>query len=398
MGKFDRIFRNVASPLIGGATSLFAGIRSSKQQQKIIAQQIEAQRKENEAQRRYNLMLAEKQNQWNIEQWQRNNDYNSPSAVMSRLRSAGINPHMYYSKGNAMGGVSTSSPEMTSGASAEAVDTSGMLGQRTYGESVQMAMDKAVQVASIRKMNADTRLTEQKADTEEYNTDIFQSDAAFRNALNSSTLHLTGMDIELKGSQKNLTDGQVGMLRYEAAILQKQMDKIDQENELMKEQIANLAEERRSIILKRVLDSELVEAQCKELAAKTHLSYEEARDLAETRAARILNLNASSHKLENDAYSAAWDTKIKHVQLDMNADMFEWRKTMEMAHDVVDLTAGVSQEVNRWVETIGGMSPREQFENTLEQKFNEQGELIGSRSRQSSKGSKVNFNKPWKKK
>lgn len=395
MGKFAEIFGNVASPLIGGATSLFAGIRSSKQQQKIIARQIEEQRKENEAQRRYNLMLAEKQNKWNIEQWQRNNDYNTPSAVMSRLRSAGINPHMYYSKGNAMGGVSTSSPEMTSGSPAEAVDTSGMLGQTTYGQSVQMAMDKAVQVASIRKLNADTRLTEQKADTEEYNTDIFESDAAFRNALNSSTLRLTDMDIDLKGSQKNLTDGQVGMLRYEAAMLQKQMDKIDRENELMAEQIANLTEERRSIILKRVLDSELVEAQCKELAARTHLSYEEARDLAATRAARILNLNTSSLKNQNEAYEAAWNTKLKHLELDLNSDMFEWRKTMEKAHDVVDLTATVSQEVNRWTETVNGMTPTEQADAVLEQKFNSKGELTGSKSVEHRKKSGRHYNKIW---
>lgn len=395
MGKHGEIFRDVASPLIGAATSLFAGIRSSKQQQKIIAQQIEAQRKENEAQRRYNLMLAEKQNKWNIEQWQRNNDYNTPSAVMSRLRSAGINPHMYYSKGNAMGGVSTSSPEMTSGAPAEAVDTSGMLGQSTYGQSLQMAMDKAVQVASIRKLNADTRLTEQKADTEEYNTDIFQSDAAFRDALNSSTLRLNGMEIELKGSQKNLTEGQIGMLRYEAAMLQKQMDKIDQENKLMEEQIANLTEERRSIILKRVLDSELVEAQCKELAARTNLSYEEARDLAETRAARILNLNTSSLKNQNEAYVAAWDTKIKHLQLDLDSDMFEWRKTMEKAHDVVDMTATVSQEVNRWTETINDMNPVEQAETVLEQKFNSKGQLIGTKSVDHHNKSGRHYNKFW---
>lgn len=395
MTKFSETFGNVVSPLLGGATSLFAGIRSSKQQQKIIARQIEAQRKENEAQRRYNLMLAEKQNKWNIEQWQRYNDYNTPSAVMSRLRSAGINPHMYYSKGNAMGGVSTSSPEMTSGSPAEAVDTSGMLGQSTYGQSIQMAMDKAVQVASIRKLNADTRLSEQKADTEEYNTDIFQSDAAFRNALNSSSLRLSDMEIELKGSQKNLTDGQIGMLRYEAAMLQKQMDKIDQENKLMEEQIANLTEERRSIILKRVLDSELVEAQCKELAARTHLSYEEARDLAETRAARLLNLNTSTQKMQNEAYSVAWDTKIKHLQLDMDRDMFEWRKTMEQAHDVVDLTATVSQEVNRWTETVNGMTPTEKAETVLEQKFNSKGNLTGSKSVERRKKSGRRYNKFW---
>ena len=395
MGKFAENFGDVVSPLIGGATSLFAGIRSSKQQQKIIARQIEAQRKEYEAQRRYNLMLAEKQNKWNIEQWQRNNDYNSPSAVMSRLRSAGINPHMYYSKGNAMGGVSTSSPEMTSGSPAEAVDTSGMLGQSTYGQYVQMAMDKAVQVASIRKLNADTRLTEHKADTEEYNTDIFESDAAFRNALNSSTLRLNDMEIDLKGSQKNLTEGQIGMLRYEAAMLQKQMDKIDQENKLMEDQIANLTEERRSIILKRVLDSEMVDAQCKELAARTHLSYEEARDLAETRAARILNLNASSLKNQNEAYVSAWDTKLKHLELDLNSDMFEWRKTMEKAHDVVDLTATVSQEVNRWTETINGMTPTEQAETVLEQKFNSKNQLTGTKSVEHRKKSGRHYNKFW---
>lgn len=348
-------FSNVGVPLIGAATSLFAGIRASKQQQKIVAQQIQAQKEENEANRRYNLMLAEKQNRWNLEQWQRNNDYNTPSAVMSRLREAGVNPHMYYSKGNAMGGVSTASPEMTAGAPSSPVDTSGLLQQRTYGDAVQKAMEQSLLAASVRKTNAEAGLVDQKRETEEYNTDIFESDAAFRNALNGSSLRLTDMDIELKGSQKNLTDGQIGMLRYEAALLQKQMDKIDRENELMEEQIANLSEERRSIILKRVLDSELVEAQCKELAAKTHLSYEEARDLAETRAARILNLNVSSQKMQNEAYSVAWDTKIKHLQLDMDSDMFEWRKTMEQAHDVVDLGATISQEVNRSIQTWQGM-------------------------------------------
>lgn len=352
-------FSDIGVPLFGAATSLFAGIRASKQQQKIVARQIQAQKEENAANRRYNLMLAEKQNRWNLEQWQRNNDYNTPSAVMSRLREAGVNPHMYYSKGNAMGGVSTASPEMTAGAPSSPIDTSGLLQQRTFGDAVQKAMEQSLLAASVRKTNAEAGLVDQKRETEEYNTDIFESDAAFRNALNGSSLRLTDMDIELKGSQKHLTDGQIGMLRYEAAMLQKQMDKIDQENKLMEEQIANLTEERRSIILKRVLDSQLVEAQCKELAAKTHLSYEEARDLAETRAARILNLNMSSQKMQNEAYSVAWDTKIKHLQLDMDSDMFEWRKTMEQAHDVVDLGAVISQEVNRSIQTWQGMQSQD---------------------------------------
>ena len=357
-------FQNVGVPLIGAATSLFAGIRASKQQQKIVAQQIQAQKEENDANRRYNFMLAQKQNHWNLEQWQRNNDYNTPSAVMSRLREAGVNPHMYYSKGNAMGGVSTASPEMTAGAPSSPIDTSGLLQQRTYGDAVQKAMEQALLSASVRKTNAEAGLVDQKRDTEEYNTDIFKSDAAFRNALNSSSLRLTGMDIELKGSQRNLTDGQVGMLRYEAALLQKQMDKIDMENKQMEANIALMNEQQKYTALKQVLESEQVQAMCKQLASQTALNYRQAQDIAATQAARLLCLKASAEKTQNEAYSVAWDTKIKHLQLDMDSDMFEWRKTMEQAHDVVDLSATVSQEVNRSIQTWKGMQPQA-FDETI---------------------------------
>lgn len=357
-------FSNVGVPLIGAATSLFAGIRASKQQQKIVAQQIQAQKEENEANRRYNLMLAEKQNQWNLAQWQRNNDYNTPSAVMSRLREAGVNPHMYYSKGNAMGGVSTVSPEMTAGSPSSPIDTSGLLQQRTYGDAIQKAMEQSLLAASVRKTNAEAGLVDQKRETEEYNTDIFQSDAAFRNALNGSSLRLTGMDIELKGSQRKLTDGQVGMLRYEAALLQKQMDKIDMENKQMEANIALMNEQQKYTALKQVLESEQVKAMCKQLASQTALNYRQAQDIAATQTARILGLQASANKMQNEAYSVAWDTKIKHLQLDMDSDMFEWRKTMEQAHDVVDLSATVSQEVNRSIQTWKGMQSQD-FDETI---------------------------------
>lgn len=388
-------FYNVGVPLIGAATSLFAGIRASKEQQKIVAQQIQAQKEENDANRRYNFMLAQKQNQWNLEQWQRNNDYNRPSAVMLRLREAGINPHMYYSKGNAMGGVSTTSPEMTAGAPSSPIDTSGLLQQRTFGDAVQKAMEQSLLAASVRKTNAEAGLVDQKRETEEYNTDIFKSDAAFRNALNGSSLRLTGMDIELKGSQKNLTDGQVGMLRYEAALLQKQMDKIDMENKQMEASVALMSEQQKYTALKQVLESEQVQAMCKQLASQTALNYRQAQDIAATQAARILGLQVSAEKMQNEAYSVAWDTKIKHLELDLSSDMFEWRKTMEKAHDVVDLTATVSQEVNRWTETINGMKPTEQAETLLEQKFNSKGQLTGTKSVEHKKKSGRRYNKFW---
>lgn len=56
-----------------------------------------------------NLELAKYQNQWNLEQWNRENAYNTPTEQMRRLRQAGINPNLAFSNGN-LDNVSASSP------------------------------------------------------------------------------------------------------------------------------------------------------------------------------------------------------------------------------------------------------------------------------------------------
>lgn len=43
-------------------------------------------------------------NQRNIENWERQNAYNDPSAAMARLKAAGLNPNMVYGTGTATGG------------------------------------------------------------------------------------------------------------------------------------------------------------------------------------------------------------------------------------------------------------------------------------------------------
>lgn len=62
-----------------------------------------------DATNRANLELAKYQNNWNLEQWHRQNEYNSPSAQMQRLREAKINPNLAISNGQ-LSNVSASSP------------------------------------------------------------------------------------------------------------------------------------------------------------------------------------------------------------------------------------------------------------------------------------------------
>lgn len=47
------------------------------------------------------MKLAQYQYEKNLEQWHRENEYNSPSAQMDRLQSAGLNPHLIYENGGA---------------------------------------------------------------------------------------------------------------------------------------------------------------------------------------------------------------------------------------------------------------------------------------------------------
>lgn len=49
----------------------------------------------------YNYLLASKQNDWNIEQWNRENAYNTPSAQRQRLLDAGLNPNLMLDGGDA---------------------------------------------------------------------------------------------------------------------------------------------------------------------------------------------------------------------------------------------------------------------------------------------------------
>lgn len=58
---------------------------------------------------RANIELAKYQNEWNLQQWNRENAYNTPAEQMKRLRQAGLNPNLAYGHGT-VDNVAASSP------------------------------------------------------------------------------------------------------------------------------------------------------------------------------------------------------------------------------------------------------------------------------------------------
>lgn len=88
----------IGSSLISGVGSILGGLFGSSSSNNAANKQLQAVRETNAL----NKDLAYQQNEWNLQQWNRQNAYNDPSAQMARFRAAGINP--YFALGNITSG------------------------------------------------------------------------------------------------------------------------------------------------------------------------------------------------------------------------------------------------------------------------------------------------------
>lgn len=99
----------LSTALSGGAGllgSVFGGIFGNYQQKK--ANEYNRQQIDQQFQRQKEL--AQYQYDLNLQQWNRENEYNSPTSQLARLRAAGLNPHLIYGHG-AVANQSSPSPK-----------------------------------------------------------------------------------------------------------------------------------------------------------------------------------------------------------------------------------------------------------------------------------------------
>lgn len=115
---------------------------------------INANKQSQQENREYNLNLAMMQNRWNLDQWQREADYNSPAAYRARLKAAGMNPDIAY--GNVQG-VAPASAGMTSGQASQPVDNS-LLAQKMTALNVASAtLDNKLKSAQVKILEEDAK-------------------------------------------------------------------------------------------------------------------------------------------------------------------------------------------------------------------------------------------------
>ena len=69
---------------LGLVSSIFSSVWQKKQNEENLRAQIA----ENQKNRDFNAAMMDKANMWNLSMWNRNNDYNTPSNQVMRLKQA----------------------------------------------------------------------------------------------------------------------------------------------------------------------------------------------------------------------------------------------------------------------------------------------------------------------
>lgn len=209
---------------IGVASSFAGNIANNKN----IDNQIAAQKEENQKNRDWNLNLARMQNQWNVEQWYRENQYNTPSAQMARYKAAGLNPDLMYGQQN----LSAVSPEMTAGDGSQPTDVSNLANKRTIGDMVS-------QTAAVRLTNAQAELAESQAKKTDEETDAQHITNAWLPDLLKGDVDVKEADIKDKLASAGLKDEQIKVAVEQIKVMQQSVKESQKKIEDLQSQMEN---------------------------------------------------------------------------------------------------------------------------------------------------------------
>lgn len=162
---------NAIGGLVGAGASIYGANQSVKAQEKANEANILMTRETNQA----NRDLAEYAYAQNLEQWNRENAYNSPSAQMDRLVQAGLNPNLIYGNSSA-GVVSASSPQYQAPEMRAAHVEAAKLNLEGFARSIaNIASQTELNTAKAEKLRAETEGTKAKTSKTVTETDFLKA-------------------------------------------------------------------------------------------------------------------------------------------------------------------------------------------------------------------------------
>lgn len=340
--------------LLGAGLGVVSSIGSMIGQNRAIRQQIRAQREENQKNREYNLMLARTQNQWNIEQWQRENDYNSPTAQMSRFRAAGLNPNLIYGQSNP----AASSPTLTSGAASSPTDMSAIGNKRNFGQAMQEMLNMEMQKAQIEAIKAGTEKTKEDTKNVTASTEALTIDNMYRAAKHEQDLQVGGMTIRLGKSTLKMNDQQMENLKADLEETVATVESIKQSVEESKARVELLGVQKESQLAAIIRDNEKAKAEIaktyaefKKINAETKITEQEYSEMVATQYARALGLELDNQNkglqgkyLKSQTLNIDYQNDIISVDAAYNR---EWSDEFKAGNPATRLVQSIGSAIKR---------------------------------------------------
>ena len=197
----------------------------------------------------WNQAMAEQQNAWNLEQWNRENEYNTPAAQLQRLADAGVNPLLL----DKFGGLTAANSPNAAGASAT-------LPGYTPQEELQLQKIQSALNASQAGFNSSMEMLRYRNEQSRLQLDTAMNEAQLR-AINQGTKN-AGVDYQrgrqaLKEdiSRYGLTYGNVG---YRQDFLDSFHNQAESSRNLLdRQQMENDVYRSTMSVLKRLPDAQL---------------------------------------------------------------------------------------------------------------------------------------------
>lgn len=270
--------------------------------------QIKAQQRENELAFQRNQALAKMQNQFNIDQWNRANAYNSPSNQMKLLKAAGLNPDL--AMGGTSGMTAATSPSMSAGTPYNPVDHTLGGNRQTFGDIFNTIMQNRLLESQIGKTDSE------KTGQDLKNKSIFEMDQA---------------EIQQYYSTIGLNKKQIAQLDKVIESLDITMDKEKSNIELIKAQIANTnADEWSKRVLTRLSEREFDEIKLPLADANIRMSNAQINRIVKMLPYEISALDMSNQKdysqillnLANHAGILS-ENESKELEAIINGDIIE---------------------------------------------------------------------------
>lgn len=149
-----RAISDIAAPLIGAGSSIANTLIGTNSAQRNVDATNQANILLNWQNNLWNKKMVSEQNAWNLDLWNKNNEYNTPSAMLQRAKDAGINPNL------ALGNVSASSAPAQSSqpiaGQAPQLENNSANIMAGVAQMSQVLNDVPMQIAQINKMKAET--------------------------------------------------------------------------------------------------------------------------------------------------------------------------------------------------------------------------------------------------